>query len=68
MATIVSTLGYDDFVKRVSRHMGFEGVFSSLSQEKQDIVDGIVHDGVSRFYNARNWRFLHPTEEGRRGV
>lgn len=62
MSTIVSTLGYDDFVKRVSRHMGFNTVFANLKQEDKDIVDEIVQDGVARFYLARAWRFLRPTE------
>lgn len=62
MATIVSTLDYDDFLKRVSRHMGFDTVFANLDQEEKDIVDEIVQDGVARFYTARDWRFLRPTE------
>lgn len=62
MATAVSTLGYDSFVKRVSRHMGLDTVFANLSAEDQAIVNEIVQDGVARFYLARKWRFLHPTE------
>ncbi len=62
MATAVSSLGYDDFIKRVSRHLGLDTVFANLITQEQDLVDEVVQDGVRRFYNARDWRFLKPTE------
>ena len=64
MGEAVSSLGYGDFVTRVSRYMGFPTVAADRSAQETGIVDEVIQDGVKRFYrdNATGWRFMKPTE------
>lgn len=57
MADPTLMIGYDDLLTEVRTFLGFQ---SSLSSGEQTACDRIIKKGLSEFYSAYSWSFIHP--------
>lgn len=60
MAEPTSTLEYDDLRKAVGVYLGYGRTTANWTTEQQAQILDSVKNGISNFYNVREWSFLKP--------